>query len=321
MEAPDIAGIKMPLALMEVVGSVMVDIFLPSKKRYVAQRVESSESNMAGGNSPATLQQHGAPDNAVAEQMEHNGEGQPPNVPIGPDFPRYLQSVVYANKHRNVDKLVEELKTLSPTAYCEEYITSTRPFLTEHAAGLCAYIRWLAIRVEQNQETILNLNDQVEQLSSVEDYDRLVKEKSSWTGSMKQLESELNEEKVAREKAELEREEARATVASNADLIQRHLQELSNANQELESLRKTLRKLEEEKGDLSAKVLQGQVDYIDMETRLGQANDDRDEALQDLENLQGRADSLIQRVTKLEAQFDNLQGPSPSKPIDDNGIA
>ncbi|CAM6082188.1 unnamed protein product [Calypogeia fissa] len=138
---------------------------------------------------------------------------------------------------------------------------------------------------------------------------------------MKQLESELNEEKAAREKAELEREEARATVASNAERIQRHLQELGNANQELESLRKTLRKLEEEKGDLGAKVLQGQVDYIDMETRLGQANDDRDEALQDLENLQGQTDGLIQRMTELEVQFDNLQGPGPSKPIDDNGNA
>ncbi|CAM6104267.1 unnamed protein product [Calypogeia fissa] len=138
---------------------------------------------------------------------------------------------------------------------------------------------------------------------------------------MKQLKSELNEEKAAREKAELEQEEAHASVASNAELIQRHLRELGNANQELESLRKTLRKLEEERGDLTAKVLQGQVDYIDMETRLGQANEDRDEALQDLENLQGQTNGLIQRVTELEVQFDNLPGPSPSKPSNDNGNA
>ncbi|CAM6085949.1 unnamed protein product [Calypogeia fissa] len=253
--------------------------------------------------------------------MEHDGEGRPPNVPIGSSIPRHLQSVVFANTHRGADKLVEELKSMSSKEYCEEYATASRTLLEDHAAGLCAYIRWLATRVEQNQETILNLNDQVEQLSTAEDYDRLVKEKSSWTSSMKQLESELNEEKVAREKAELEREEARATVANNAELIQRHLRELGNTIQELESLRKTLRKLEEEKGELCAKVLQGQVDYIDMETWLGQANEDRDEALQDLENLQGRTDGLIQRVTELEVQFDNLSVPGPSKPSNDNGNA
>ncbi|CAM6102192.1 unnamed protein product [Calypogeia fissa] len=250
--------------------------------------------------------------------MEHDGEGRPPNIPIGPSIPRHLQNVVFADTHRGADKLVEELKMLSSTGYCEEYITTSRTLLEDHAAGLCAYIRWLATRVEQNQEIILNLNDQVEQLSTAEDYDRLVKEKSSWTSLMKQLESELNEEKVAREKVELKREEARATVASNAELIRRHLHELGNANQELESLRKTLRKLEEEKGELSAKVLQGQVDYINMETRLGQANEDRDEALQDLENLQGQTDGLIQWVIELEVQFDNLPGPGPNKPSNDN---
>ncbi|CAM6082161.1 unnamed protein product [Calypogeia fissa] len=204
MEAPDTVGVEMPLALLEVVGSVMVDMFSPSKKRRFAQCVESSKSSMDEGNSPATLQQHDAPDNGVAEQMEHDGEGQPPNVPIGPSIPRHLQNVVFADTHHGADKLVEELKTLSSTEYCEEYITASCTLLADHAAGLCAYIRWLAIRVEQNQETILNLNNQVEQLSTVEDYDRLVKEKSSWTSSMKQLESELNEEKAAWEKAELE---------------------------------------------------------------------------------------------------------------------
>ncbi|CAM6086194.1 unnamed protein product [Calypogeia fissa] len=179
MEAPDIAGVKMPLTSLEVVGSAMVDMFSPSKKRRVAQRVESSESNMDEGNSPTTLLQHNAPGNGTAEQMEHDGEGRPPNVPIGPSIPRHLQDVVFADTHRGADKLVEELKTMSSTEYCEEYATASRTLLEDHAAGLCAYIRWLATRVEQNQETILNLNDQVEQLSTAEDYDQLVKEKSS----------------------------------------------------------------------------------------------------------------------------------------------
>ncbi|CAM6093832.1 unnamed protein product [Calypogeia fissa] len=314
---PDLTGIEIPLEAFEVTDAAMGEMYFPQKKRRVVQRVDSSGTDMEIGDTPfGILQQPEGASNGIVAPNKVTEEDRPMNVLIGPDFPGYLQSVVDADQRHGVDKLVEQLCALKPEEYCEDYFRASQAHLMHHAAGLCAYICWLATKYEAQQEIILNLRDQVEQLSTAEDYDRLLKEKSSWTSSQKQLESELNEEKKAREKAELEQDKSRATVATNATLIQQHLQTLTNANQELSALREALKKVDEERAELSAKALQVQSEFVDMKTRLGQANDDRDEALQDLENMHNRMEGLIQRVTDLEAQLDDLQGVGPNKPMD-----
>ncbi|CAM6096291.1 unnamed protein product [Calypogeia fissa] len=69
-----------------------------------------------------------------------------------------------------------------------------------------------------------------QQIATAEGYDQLVKEKTSWASSQKQLEDELRDEKFALEKVIGEQDDARDTIAKDADVIRQQLQLLTNVN-------------------------------------------------------------------------------------------
>ncbi len=129
--------------------------------------------------------------------------------------------------------MIEALKTISPLEFCDDFLKFSWLLMTTQSQELFTYIHWLAAQVQEQQAEIAELHVTVENLSTADEYDKLLKEKSSWSSSMRQLQNELDEEKMAREKAEGERDEARN---ANAILIQQHQLALTSAKQELGAL-------------------------------------------------------------------------------------
>ncbi|CAM6082546.1 unnamed protein product [Calypogeia fissa] len=288
----------------------MVEVLPRGSRRAHAQCVETSSSDMDQGSSPVGSQQGNSPDNGVVEQNGEEVEWRPPVVIGGPHLPQYLQNVFFADHHSSAKRLVEELGALSARAFCEDFIADTLRTLTSHSTDLFCYVHWLARTVSSQQETIESLTSQLDQVSTTDDYDRLVKEKASWINSWKQLEEELRDEMAALEKVTQERDEVRATIAKDTEIIKQQLQSLFIVNQELSGVRESIEKLISDKGELSAKVLQLQTEAIDFEKRLGEITDERDEALQDIKNSQSMTESILQRINLVESKLEAPADPS-----------
>ncbi|CAM6094131.1 unnamed protein product [Calypogeia fissa] len=201
----------------------MVEVIQQKSRRAPVQRVDTSGSNMEQRSSPSGSQQDHAPGIGVEEQEEEGVEWRPPIVVGGPHLPQYLHNAFFIDHHSSTKRLVEELGALSAQVFCEDFIADTLRSLTSHSTYLFCYVRWLVGTVHMQQETIANLTSQLKKISTVDDYDRLVKEKSSKASSQKQLEDELRDEKVALEKVTRERDEACDTIAKNAEVIRQQL--------------------------------------------------------------------------------------------------
>ncbi|CAM6128974.1 unnamed protein product [Calypogeia fissa] len=91
----------------------MVEAIPQKPRRTVAQRMDSSGSDMDQGSTPSGSQQNYAPSTGVEEQVEQVVERRPPIIAGGPHLPQYLQNVSFANHHSSTRRLVEELGALS----------------------------------------------------------------------------------------------------------------------------------------------------------------------------------------------------------------
>ncbi|CAM6100077.1 unnamed protein product [Calypogeia fissa] len=68
------------------------------------------------------------------------------------------------------------------------------------------------------------------------DYDHLLKEKSNWSNTRKQMEEELLEAKQATDQAIKERDVAHDTAAKQIEVVDQHLQSLIALGSELSTL-------------------------------------------------------------------------------------
>ncbi|CAM6093760.1 unnamed protein product [Calypogeia fissa] len=178
------------------------------------------------------------------------------------------------------------------------------------------YLPWLARRVTELKADnavlkgeIAELRTRIEDMANSEEYDHLLKEKSSWTSSIKQLEEELHEAKVATGQAIQERNTARATTAKNDIVIERHVKTLTKLSAEIQNLRISDDQLSHDKKILTSEVERLKQEIEDLNTQVGEAVGERDEALQDAENAEDRNEGLLNRIAELEAKYLTPQGP------------
>ncbi|CAM6094659.1 unnamed protein product [Calypogeia fissa] len=243
----------MPLSALKKKCVGVLKLFSSCKKMRADRPTGSSESKMEN-NTPSSPPQNGTPVMEEANQEQEEREERPQHVPIGPDIPWYLSRATFADCKVGTSQLLVELRALSSKAFCKDHIASSLKELTEYSIGLFGYIHWLAELAQAQEQTITRLTDLVVQVSIAEDYDRLVKEKSSWTSSMQQRESELNDAKAKLEKVGHERDESRSTIAKDAEILEQQLLELTRTTQELGAAQESLKKLMEEKNDLNEQV-------------------------------------------------------------------
>ncbi|CAM6094528.1 unnamed protein product [Calypogeia fissa] len=178
------------------------------------------------------------------------------------------------------------------------------------------YLPWLAGRVTELKADnvvlkgeIAELRTRIEDMANSEEYDHLLKEKSSWTSSRKQLEEELHEAKVATGQAIQERNTARATVVESAIVIERHVKTLTKLSAEIQNLRISDDQLFHDNKFLTSEVERLKQEIEDLNTQVGEAVGERDEALQDAENAEGMKEGLLNRIAELEAKYLTPQGP------------
>ncbi|CAM6094471.1 unnamed protein product [Calypogeia fissa] len=189
------------------------------------------------------------------------------------------------------------------------------------------YLPWLAGRMTELKADnamlkgeIAELRTRIEDMANFEEHDRLLKEKSSWTSSRKQLEEELHEAQAATEQAIQERNIARATTAEIAIVIERHVKTLTKLNAEVQDLRISDDQLSHDNKFLTSEVKRLKQEIEDLNTQVGEAVGERDEALQDAENAEGMKEGLLNQIAELEAKYLTPQGPRGTGVGDFDGL-
>ncbi|CAM6105450.1 unnamed protein product [Calypogeia fissa] len=149
-------------------------------------------------------------------------------------------------------------------------------------------------------------------MANSDDYDRLLKEKGSWTSSRKQLEEELLEAKKATDQAIQERDIARATTAQHATKIDEQIASINMMGQELETLRNSDDQLRNDNTFLTSKVQRLTQETLDLDGQLGEMTGERDEALPDAKNVDTMKEGLLKQIADLEAKYLTPSNPNES---------
>ncbi|CAM6094409.1 unnamed protein product [Calypogeia fissa] len=144
-----------------------------------------------------------------------------------------------------------------------------------------------------------------------EDYDHLLKEKSSWMATRKQLEEKLREAKEATERVVQERKAAHATASQHATTIDGHLKTLGRMEEELSRLCINEDQLQNDNIFLTNEVQRLTAEVKDLDGLLDEAAAERGEALQDAENVGNLKDGLLNRIAALEEKFLTPADPAP----------
>ncbi|CAM6082639.1 unnamed protein product [Calypogeia fissa] len=189
----------------------------------------------------------------------------------------------------------------------EEEETERKPPLVEDGPHLPHYLRrWLARTVKEQRTRIKDLVTQVEQITNAYEYDKLVKEKSSWFSTKEQLEDELRDDRLAMQKVIKERDEGRLTLAKNAEVIQKNAQLFMTVNQDRSKLQVDFTRVTTEKQELHKTMARLKSNIIDLEKQVVEAMDEKNKVLQDMENSQDRTEAILEQIALLEAR---VEGP------------
>ncbi|CAM6101878.1 unnamed protein product [Calypogeia fissa] len=146
-------------------------------------------------------------------------------------------------------------------------------------------------------------------MANSDEYDHLLKEKSSWSSTKKQLEDDLLEATNATNQAIQERDVARETAATHATQIEKHIETLERFDKELTTLRNSDDQFRNDNDFLTSEVEKLWAELKDRDTQLDEAVGERDEALQDAENADNMKEGLLKRIANLEAKFLTQKGP------------
>ncbi|CAM6102378.1 unnamed protein product [Calypogeia fissa] len=288
----------------------LVDVIPKRPRRGAARRVDSPEVEEQQEDHPEGPQPENNHVVEVEEEEEEEIERKPPIVEDGPNLPHYLQRVLRVDHHGSTRRLATALEGLMARAFCEEFIEGALITLRDHSAELFTYVRWLAHTVKEQRTQIKDLANQVrKQIANSDEYDQLVKEKNNWNSSKRQLEDELHDERLALEKVIRERDDGRITLANNVEVIRRNAQLFMTVNQERSSLQVIIAKVTADKQELNKTMLKLKSNISDLEKQMGEALEEKNDALQDMENSQDRMEAILQRIALLEARLDGPQDP------------
>ncbi|CAM6094466.1 unnamed protein product [Calypogeia fissa] len=285
--------------------------------RPVFNRVESSASDATAGGPPS----NGCEGNSEPVPMEEDG-GDRPRTPregahgVNGTIPGYVREARSAEEWGDLGSLVAALGSLSKRAFWDDLTARYLATFNDCTEDLFRYLPWLAGRVTELKADnamlkgeIAEFKTRIEDMANSEEHDRLLKEKSSWTSSRKQLEEELHEAQAATEQAIQERNIARATAAKTAIVVERHVKTLTKLSAEVQDLRISNDQLSHDNKILTSEVERLKQEIEDLNTQVGEAVGERDEALQDAENAEGMKEGLLNRIAELEAKYLTPQGP------------
>ncbi|CAM6101658.1 unnamed protein product [Calypogeia fissa] len=263
-------------------GLTLIEIFPKRPRRGVASRIDSLEAEEQQEDHQEEPSQE---DNHVeimeVSEEEEETEKKPPLVEDGPHLPHYLRRVLSADHHGSMQNLVSALEGLSARAFCEEFIEGTLINLRDHSAELFTYVQWLACTVKEQHTRIKELVTQVEQITNVDEYDKLVKEKASWFSTRKQLEDDLQDERLALQKVIKERDDGHFTLAKNAEVIQKNAQILVTMSQDRSKLQVDFTRVTTEKEKLHENVARLKSNIIDLEKQVMETMEEKNDVLQD----------------------------------------
>ncbi|CAM6086212.1 unnamed protein product [Calypogeia fissa] len=146
-------------------------------------------------------------------------------------------------------------------------------------------------------------------MANSNEYDHLLKEKSSWSSTKKQLEDDLLEATNATNQAIQKRDVARETAATHATKIEKQIQTLERFDKELTTLRNSDDQFRNDNDFLTSEVERLRAELKDKDTQLDEVVGERDKALQDAENADNMKEGLLKRIADLEAKFLTPKGP------------
>ncbi|CAM6121735.1 unnamed protein product [Calypogeia fissa] len=223
--------------------------------------------------------------------------------------PRYFSRVFQARQDGDVAQIVEELGNMSKRTFCEDLVATTLGNFQDYVEDLFYYLPWLATRVNDQRVEILELKTRIEEITNVDQVDQLLKEKSNWSGALKQLEEDLQEAKQATERAVKERDEARSTSATNKTALEHYIQSVTMLGKEVNDLRIKVSTCNSKTQAAKAQVVQLQTQVTNLQKQLDDVTEERDEAVQDADNAQGKEEGLLARITELESKLASTKAP------------
>ncbi|CAM6124058.1 unnamed protein product [Calypogeia fissa] len=285
--------------------------------RPVFNRVESTASENTAGEPPS----NGVDGDSGAAPMEDD-EDDRPRTPsnrfhdIDGATPRYIQEAILAEQRGDMYGMVVELGKLNKRAFCEDLAAGHLEIFKEYTDSLFWYLPWMAKKVKELKEEndglkveIVDLKTRIEDMANFDNYDHLLKEKSSWSSAKKQLEDDLLEATNTTKQAIQERDVARETAATHATKIEKETQTLERFDKELTTLRNSDDQFRNDNHFLTSEVERLRAELKDKDTQLDKAVGERDEALQDAENADNMKEGLLKRIANLEAKFLTPKGP------------
>ncbi|CAM6123801.1 unnamed protein product [Calypogeia fissa] len=285
--------------------------------RPVFNRVESSASDTTAGE-PLS---NGCKGNSEPVPMEEDRSDRPRTPREGAHgvngtIPRYIKEAHLTEEPGDFGSLVATLERLSKRAFWDDLTAGYLATFDDCTEDMFRYLPWLAKRVTELKADnavlkgeIAELRTRIEDMANYDEYDHLLKEKSSWTSSRKQLEEELHEAKAATGQAIQERNIARATAAKNAIVSERHVKTLTKLSAEIQNLRISDDQLFHDNKFLTSEVERLKQEIEDLNTQVREAMGERDEALQDAENAEDTKEGLLNQIAELEAKYLTPQGP------------
>ncbi|CAM6123673.1 unnamed protein product [Calypogeia fissa] len=136
--------------------------------------------------------------NHDAVPMEEDEEDRPRKLQddinsVNGVIPKYIKESLLAEHRWDMDGMIEELGRISKRAFCEDLAAGTLETYKDYMDAMFKYLPWLARKVVEQKAEIAKLKSRIEDMANSADYDHLLKEKSNWTSTKKQLEDDLLE--------------------------------------------------------------------------------------------------------------------------------
>ncbi|CAM6117270.1 unnamed protein product [Calypogeia fissa] len=155
--------------------------------RPVFNRVESSASDTRAGEPPS----NGCEGNSEPVPMEEDGSNRPRTPREGAHgvngtIPRYIREAHSAEERGDLGSLVAALGRLSKRAFWDDLTAGYLATFNDCTEDMFRYLPWLARRVTELKADnavlkgeIAELKARIEDMANSEEYDHLLKEKSS----------------------------------------------------------------------------------------------------------------------------------------------
>ncbi|CAM6082108.1 unnamed protein product [Calypogeia fissa] len=284
--------------------TLFVDVPTRKPKRPSVRAVIASESKD---------EREEATEEEVAEERPVGGEEEVVEErPTGDEEecgPYYLCRVRTAGMSLEDYKLVNELGQLTARTFVDEFIAGSLSSLLDHTSGLFKYIRWMALTITKQTSEFAELTLHVEALSDTNNYELLVKEKGQWSITNNQLKEELLKAQQTQQQAEQEWDGACSLHIQVKQACDQHLNTLVSLGDEIGTLKGDKLQLQTDISGLTVEVAQLKQQTTYLNQQLLDISEEKDDANQDVENVQNREAGLLQRISDLEVQLFAQQPP------------